>query len=246
MHSKMMTALIAVMVIFAFTAIASATPGDSPADPVDILYVYSSWGGTPFMAYPDLASAGTGSVTINGTTLYYRVTPVDGYSDDTWSYPSTDLLKYVNTPTSNYTNGDNGIRAEIVFFDMVNLYQDKPNQNAYFASSALNAAKNGTRLVSVRTGPTDTICYMPKGFAIRDTANMTPYLPYANGTANLNASNPYDCATFTTSFFANYDAFGPLGTASPTQSDQMKTLLINYYRNGSPDVDSTPMLPPMH
>lgn len=233
MNSKLMTALAVFITIFAFTATASAgidpgTPGYSAyGGNLTILYTYASWDGECFITYPGICDDDNNSstapqnhtinVTVANTTYTCNIVPVDGYLNGSyWSYPSAELTAYAN---SNYSDFD------IIFFDMVNIYQDRPGENAYFATGAANAGAAGKLLAAVRTGPNNNTCYMPLGFAIRDTANLSAVL--ADGTT----PNPYYNVNFTTKFFKIHDspdpgAPGMMGVADDTHSDALLELLV--------------------
>ena len=250
MNTKLVTALIAVMTLFAFTAIASA--GIGPGNPghiayggtVNILYAYSSWDGECFITYPGICDDDNNSFTVPqnhtinvtvGNTIYTcNIIPVDGYLNGSyWSLPSAELTAYAN---SNYSN------VSIIFFDMVNIYQDRPG--ASFATGAFNANESGKLLAAIRTGPTNNTCYMPNEFLIRDTGDFT-YAYGPNGTIvateNTNLSANSSCynteynQTFVTKFFKIHDspasgAPGMMGVADDVHSDALLKLLVAQYK----------------
>lgn len=207
-YSKVLLAALAVMLVFAIAPMASAGDGSQSA-PIKVAYVFADWDGIPFDTYPDLNTNGTQSYTIDGETYYINVTSIAGYAPNSyWANPSTE---FSSAATSNYRDYD------IVFVDMVNMYQNE------FATGAENAADSDKLLVAIRTGPNNTTCYMPNGFAIRDTPALSAVL--ANGT-----NNSYNIPQFTSAFFYVHDnGPGATGTATLAQSEAMAKVLISQY-----------------
>lgn len=212
-YSKVLLAALAVMLVFAIAPMASAGDGSQSA-PIKVAYVFADWDGIPFDTYPDLNTNGTQSYTIDGETYYINVTSIAGYAPNSyWANPSTE---FSSAATSNYSDYD------IVFVDMVNMYQNE------FATGAKNAADSDKLLVAIRTGPNNTTCYMPEGFAIRDTPALSAVLD-SNNTTN-NTTNPYYDAEFTSAFFYVHDnGPGAVGTATLAQSEAMAKVLISQY-----------------
>lgn len=208
-YSKVLLAALAVMLVFAIAPMASAGDGSQSA-PIKVAYVFADWDGIPLDTYPDLNTNGTQSYTIDGETYYINVTSIAGYAPNSyWANPSTE---FSSAATSNYSGYD------IVFVDMVNMYQNE------FATGAENAAGNGTLLVAIRTGPNNTTCYMPNGFAIRDTPALSAVLD------SNNTPNPKYDAEFTSAFFNVHDnGPGAVGTATLAQSEAMAKVLISQY-----------------
>lgn len=207
-YSKVLLAALAVMLVFAIAPMASAGDGSQSA-PIKVAYVFADWDGWPFDTYPDLNTNGTQSYTIDGETYYINVTSIAGYAPNSyWAEPSTE---FSSAATSNYSGYD------IVFVDMVNMYQNE------FATGAKNAADSGTLLVAIRTGPNNTTCYMPNGFAIRDTPALSAAFDEKN-------PNEYNIPEFTSAFFYVHDnGPGATGTATSGQSEAMAKVLISQY-----------------
>lgn len=207
-YSKVLLAALAVMLVFAIAPMASAGDG-SQSEPIQVAYVFADWDGIPLDTYPDLNTNGTQSYTIDGETYYINVTSIAGYAPNSyWAEPSTE---FSSAATSNYSDYD------IVFVDMVNMYQNE------FATGAKNAADSDKLLVAIRTGPNNTTCYMPEGFRIRDTPALSAVL--ANGT-----NNSYNIPQFTSAFFNVHDnGPGAVGTATLAQSEAMAKVLISQY-----------------
>ncbi|MDL2261065.1 hypothetical protein LJC08_02345 [Methanimicrococcus sp. OttesenSCG-928-J09] len=205
----------AVLTALFIVALAPASAAD-----VNILYVGTGW---------DAYALPNGTVEVNGTNYTYETTTIMGYGND-WANPSTTLWNIMNSSYSGY---------DIVFFDMVNMYKVE------FATYATNAAEDGKLLVSVRTGYDDETCWMPQGFTIRDTAELSEVCPIyqvdRRGNYVLDSignyvivgsyGNPYYDTAFTADFFDNYDAVGPWGTATTAQSLEMAELLVTEFKS---------------
>ena len=205
---KMFPIFIALAMMFVLTGVASAGDG-TINDPIEILYVYAS--DPSYATYPDLNTAGPQEYHTRSASYYINVTSINGYLDDNWVNPRP------SQTFSDYAN-DSYADFDIVFVDMVNMYQDQ------FATGALDAAEDGKLLTSIFTGPDNSTCDMPEGFAIRDTANLSQVL------ADGMTPNPYYNLNFTTDFFAVHDSLASW-PANSSECTAMALVLITGYLN---------------
>ncbi|NLI62729.1 MAG: InlB B-repeat-containing protein [Methanosarcinaceae archaeon] len=191
------------LVLFAlFATVSLSLVAVSATDDIDILYVGAS------AEYAVYQFPESGTVTVDGVEYNYRTTKILGYAEGSWTEPSQQLTDIANANRS-YGNFD------IVYFDMVNIYKGD------FIEYAANAADMGKLLVATQTGY--NACYMPYGFAIRDTDEFSKVYPVFDENYDITSTseNPFYNESLTKAFFENFNG--------EKKSEKMVELLVNQY-----------------
>lgn len=168
MAKKILPLVVAISMMLVLVAPASAV------DDFTVLYVGTGW--TTF----DFNATGVANnISDSNDSANYAVTKIIGYnlSDPSWSTPSQVYLDYANnTLNSSYSGDESFNNFDVVFIEMVNMYNN-PFNDAFYAA---NDNGTGTTFVAVMTGPNNSTCFMPLCFSIRDTRNLSALSTYAN------------------------------------------------------------------